>query len=559
MKLKEKPFIEALWNNIQDNPNEGLLWLLPNGEIHDFNKTFLSILNISPEKLLNKTVWEITPEKWHSDERRIFQKLALNEEKSAFYEKEFFHSNGSIINVGVFISAVYDSFNSFSGLWSFIKIIKRKKQAEVIAVCSRKLCINNVSELALSIDKNEEETLKAVIELIPSGFEFPKNICSRIFWNFKCFESDNFKLTPIQFSSDINVFGDKAGQIEIGLIDNKLHEIDFSFDYRDKAFVEALSDKIGKLLKFKSKIAEAALTVENERVRNKELIEANTELKKIQKSMFNLMEDLKRGIEERKTAEAKLDKVNYELKDKNKELEQLIYVASHDMRTPLVTIVGFSNELTLAVTKIISFLEEKGIDKESLGGELRELIDEDIPASLKFMSSGINRIQLMLDALLTYSRAGHQEMKITTVDINSIISDVIDSVRFEIDKTGVNINIDKLPACMADKIGITQVFSNLIENAIKFQKDGQGGHIKVSGKKKGKKVIYSVEDNGKGIPKNKIDDIFLLFYKVDSTSKIGEGLGLAVVKKIIGKLNGKIWVKSEIDQGCKFFIELPSV
>ncbi|MCD6501271.1 PAS domain S-box protein, partial [bacterium] len=175
-----------------------------------------------------------------------------------------------------------------------------------------------------------------------------------------------------------------------------------------------------------------------------------------------------RDITERKRAEEELKASKEKLKEKNKELERIVYVASHDMRTPLVTIAGFSNELEISTKKIISILKSKKMSKKDRNKELSYIIEEDIPSSIRFIISGINKIQMMLDALLAYSRSGRSELEFEEVNMKETIEEIVASAKFDIEKTGAEIEIGKLPHCLADRIKVNQIFSNLIENAIKF-------------------------------------------------------------------------------------------
>ena len=266
-----------------------------------------------------------------------------------------------------------------------------------------------------------------------------------------------------------------------------------------------------------------------------------------------------RDITERKRAEEELKASKEKLKEKNKELERIVYVASHDMRTPLVTIAGFSNELEISTKKIISILKSKKMSKKDRNKELSYIIEEDIPSSIRFIISGINKIQMMLDALLAYSRSGRSELEFEEVNMKETIEEIVASTKFDIEKTGAEIEIGKLPHCLADRIKVNQIFSNLIENAIKFFDLSRPGKIKISGKKNGKRVTYCVEDNGIGIPAEKIDEIFMVFFQIDSSSNEGEGIGLSTVKKLVERHGGRMWVESEYGKGSKFFVELPAV
>ena len=139
------------------------------------------------------------------------------------------------------------------------------------------------------------------------------------------------------------------------------------------------------------------------------------------------------------------------------------------------------------------------------------------------------------------------------------MSEIEKSFEFRIKESETSIKIDELPDCIGDSVQINQVFSNLIDNALKYSDPQKQGVIKITGKRKNDQVIYCVEDNGIGIPKDHITSVFEIFRRLDPEGTEGEGLGLSLVSKILSRNNGKIWVESEYGVGSKFFVSLPSV
>ena len=142
--------------------------------------------------------------------------------------------------------------------------------------------------------------------------------------------------------------------------------------------------------------------------------------------------------------------------------------------------------------------------------------------------------------------------------MNSIVSDIIKIHEFQIKEADVNLEVYELPQCKGDETQINQVFSNLLVNALKYLNSKRPGNIKISGDKKKGQVIYCVEDNGIGIsPKNQ-DKIFNIFHQLNPEISNGEGLGLTIIRKILDKHHGKIWVESETGKGAKFYVSLPT-
>jgi signal transduction histidine kinase/PAS domain-containing protein len=265
--------------------------------------------------------------------------------------------------------------------------------------------------------------------------------------------------------------------------------------------------------------------------------------------------------EQRKRAETEREHLNVELMNKNKELEQIVYVASHDLRSPLVNIQGFSNELKRSLEEMDSTMQSIGVFKTDVSlGDKRRLISilkTDIPEFLQYIFKSISKMDSLLSGLLKLSRLGRAALNIEQVDMSKLISNVVGSFEFRIKETDITVKIDELPSCRGDEVQINQVFSNLLDNALKFIDNSSAGVIRISGRKKNGQAIFCVEDNGIGISEEFQDVIFEIFYKLDGDASTGEGLGLTIVRKILDRQSGKIWLESEPGKGSQFFVSLP--
>jgi PAS domain S-box-containing protein len=264
-----------------------------------------------------------------------------------------------------------------------------------------------------------------------------------------------------------------------------------------------------------------------------------------------------RDITERKKAEQKLKNLNNELEQKNRELEQIIHITSHDLRTPLVNIYGFSRELGSSVDKLISDLTNDRIPKD-IREKVSLTLEKDVLDSLKYISKSVSRMNVLLNGLLKLSRLGRVELKIKEVDMNSLMSDVSGIFEFQLKDAGVKLDVSELPPCEGDEDQLNQVFSNLIGNAMKFLDTGQAGIINVTGQQKDGRSVYCVEDNGIGIDSKNKDRIFEMFQQLKPGTSPGEGLGLTIVHKAVERQNGKVWVESEPGKGSRFYVSLPS-
>jgi signal transduction histidine kinase len=143
--------------------------------------------------------------------------------------------------------------------------------------------------------------------------------------------------------------------------------------------------------------------------------------------------------------------------------------------------------------------------------------------------------------------------------MNTLISDIARAFEYQIKKTGITLQIDPLPSCCGDETQINQVISNLLDNALKYLDPTRPGNIRISGKAENGQVIYYIEDNGIGIAAEHQDKIYEIFHRLNPAGTPGEGLGLTIVRLILDRHSGKIWVASEPGKGSTFFISLPTI
>jgi PAS domain S-box-containing protein len=264
-----------------------------------------------------------------------------------------------------------------------------------------------------------------------------------------------------------------------------------------------------------------------------------------------------RDVTEQRKSEETKERLSKEIIEKNKELEQMIRIVSHDLRSPLVNIQGFSNELDISCKQVREIIGEFEMS-DDLTERLTPILNEDIPEILGYILVSVSKIDMLLSGLLRISRLGRASINIEGLDMNELLSNVIGTFEFQLKNLGINLIVDDLPSCIGDEAQINQVFSNLINNAIKYLDPNKKGFMQVSGYKKNGRVIYSVEDNGIGISPEHQEKIFDLFYRLDPKSTSGEGLGLNIIRKILDRHDGKVWVESEYGKGSKFYISLPN-
>ena len=225
-----------------------------------------------------------------------------------------------------------------------------------------------------------------------------------------------------------------------------------------------------------------------------------------------------------------------ELKIANEEIQQFTYITSHDLQEPLRTMASYAQ-----------LIERRYKGK----------LDKDADEFIEYMVDGARRMKAMIQGLLEYSRVGTEETSrefSADIALNSALS----SLQFAISECNAEIIRDKLPIINADESQITRVFLNLIGNALKFHKEGKMPKIHISAEKKDDEYIFSVSDNGIGLEEQYSDRIFEVFKRLHAIGEYqGAGIGLAIVKRIIDRHGGRVWVESELGKGSTFYFTLP--
>ncbi|MCH8836894.1 MAG: PAS domain S-box protein [Candidatus Marinimicrobia bacterium] len=267
---------------------------------------------------------------------------------------------------------------------------------------------------------------------------------------------------------------------------------------------------------------------------------------------------VKEDITARKAAEEERERLLAELENKNQDLQQILHISSHDLRSPLVSIKGFSGILDKAMGKLGSLITGKNSKSPAeVSQELNPLLSKEIPAALDHILASTDKMERLLSGLSRLSRLGQAGMHITELDMNELLAGITKSIEFLIKKSRVRLEISELPPSRGDAILIGQVFSNLISNAVKYLHEERRGVIRISGEKLPSSTVYVVEDNGIGIAPDYQQKVFDLFQRINPSTSVGEGLGLTITRKILDRHHGRIWVESQPGKGSRFFVELP--
>jgi PAS domain S-box-containing protein len=284
------------------------------------------------------------------------------------------------------------------------------------------------------------------------------------------------------------------------------------------------------------------------------------ERKRSAEEIRQLNADLDRRVRER-TAE--LADANRDLSAKNQENEMFVYSVSHDLRSPLVNLQGFSIELEKGCQALAALIADPAVP-EDLRTRGKTLLEGKMAKSLGFIKSAVMRLSGIIDALLRLSRAGRVEYHMDHIDLNSLLSTIVDASQTTIAEKKATVHVEHLPELIGDRTAIEQVFANLIGNALVYLDPNRPGLIEVGFQCTNSDVgldaggVYFVKDNGLGIAEAHRQKIFQVFQRAHPGVGKGEGIGLAIVARIVERHRGRVWVESTVGQGSTFFVWLPN-
>jgi hypothetical protein len=268
--------------------------------------------------------------------------------------------------------------------------------------------------------------------------------------------------------------------------------------------------------------------------------------------------------------EATIDERTADLREANDEIQRFAYIVSHDLRSPLVNIMGFTSELeelrgnifrriaTLnrAAASAVPVPTTAENSEPVLEGEDRRL-SEDFAEALAFTKSSIAKMDRLISAILNFTREGRREFAPVPIDTRELIEGIAATVAHQSAAANAQIRIEPLPQIVSDRLALEQIFSNLIDNALKYLRPGIPGDIAIRGRTKLGFAIFEVADNGRGIDAKDHQRIFDLFRRAGAQDKPGQGIGLAHVRTLVRRLGGTMTVASELNCGSTFTITLP--
>ena len=242
----------------------------------------------------------------------------------------------------------------------------------------------------------------------------------------------------------------------------------------------------------------------------------------------------------------------------NDEIQKFAYIVSHDLRAPLVNIMGFTAELETAAQKVGRFVNDRvRTSPGEVPAEIIETIGEDVPEAFRFIKTSTAKMDGLIGAILKLSREGRRVLAPEPLAMRALVENVAATLKHRTDEVDAEVIIQPLPDLTADRLAIEQIFGNLLDNAVKYLAPERPGIVTVRGHAKGAFAFFEIEDNGRGIAPGDHERVFELFRRAGQQNVPGEGIGLAYVRQLAYRLGGTITLESTFGQGTIFKLKLP--
>jgi signal transduction histidine kinase len=260
--------------------------------------------------------------------------------------------------------------------------------------------------------------------------------------------------------------------------------------------------------------------------------------------------------------ETRVQERTAELEAANQEVQRFAYVITHDLRSPLVNIMGFTSELEVLRDTMFQRLEAPaGPSDFTEAPAAQDEIDigtlhKDFDEAIHFIKASIAKMDGLIKAILTLSRAGRRELTIQRVDLNDVLNAIAADVEHRVREAATELVVGRMPVVRSDRMAIEQILSNLVDNALKYLRDGVPGRIEVRAEETPREVRISVIDNGRGIEPADRERVFDLFRRAGAQDKPGEGIGLAHSRGLARRIGGSIQLEEAPGGGSIFTLVL---
>ena len=219
---------------------------------------------------------------------------------------------------------------------------------------------------------------------------------------------------------------------------------------------------------------------------------------------------------------------------------------------------GFAGELRFAIREINAVMNDvlPSLDENNRTRLVTAFL-KDVPEALGFIDSSAGRMEELINAISKLSLLGRQELKTELIQVQTIVKSALRDLQLVIEKKGIKVNIGPLPEICADRNSLRMIFGSILDNAVKYLRPGVPGEIEITAEKAPDGTVFSIRDNGRGIPNEEIYKVFEMFRRIGEQDKPGEGVGLACVKTLVRRHGGRIWCESTPGAGTTFHFTIP--
>ena len=350
------------------------------------------------------------------------------------------------------------------------------------------------------------------------------------------------------FTAALAIVNNNNGNTFMGEIRDAVRAIETAEDRSQRAIAARtrttnISLAVATTAAIATVIALAVYAIRSARRATDDLLRAQSDLAEVNRNL--------EGIVEARVGDLKLA---------NEEIQRFAYIVSHDLRAPLVNVLGFTSELDALRGEMQAFVREvEGVAPALVTAQRRELVEADLPEALGFIRTSTNKMDRLINAILQLSREGRRTLKPEKIALAALVEAQGGTLAQQLAAKDAEIMVeDRLPDLVSDRLAVEQIFGNLIDNAVKYLAAGRAGRVMVRGRSEGRLNHYEVADNGRGIAAKDKERIFELFRRSGEQDTQGEGIGLAYVRNLVRRLGGTIVVDSELGVGSTFTVTLPA-
>ncbi len=597
---------EEKYRSVVERANDGII-VAQGRELVFANQSFASMSGYSVGEIIGMGFLEFVPKELHSKIEDQVRRRLSGENVPASYEIDLLRKDGTKFSVEV-NAGVIEYRGAPADLVILRDISERKKIEHQVRERMKELqAFYSLAEITEREHLTPDEMYQDLTNILPDSWQYPEIAYARIIIGEREFRTTNFTESIWKQSTPVRVHGSVVGRIEVGYLEESPELDEGPFLKEERRLIGVIAERIGQITEhIKAEEGLKQKTMESDgfftntldllaiadadgyfRRMNKEwesvlgfpiseleghkfldLVhpdDVNATIAVVSGMMSgknaldfvnryrckdgsyrwikwrsfaagNIIYASARDITQSKLAEKALQEKTEDLTRSNEELEQFAYVASHDLQEPL--------------RMISSYLQL--LDKRYKGK-----IDKDADEFIFYAVDGAQRLQTMINDLLQYSRVKTRGKAFTTVDMNTVMNDVLNNLMVAIEESGTVVLSDPLPTVLADEAQMITLLQNLVGNAIKYRKPDEKPLVSVSAIDSGEEWIFAVKDNGIGIEPAYHDRIFRIFQRLNPRSEYeGTGMGLAIAKRIVDRHRGRIWLESELGKGSVFFFSI---